>query len=385
MRNTALTIDQSALAHNLSTIKNILNPKSPAKVMAMVKANAYGHGVSYALAGLKQADAFGVACMSEALEVKKTCQTIGINKPIVLIEGAFGADEWLTAINQGFGAVIHNEYQLNDALEHTPDPDSFTNTVWLKYNTGMNRLGFNRQNTIAAAKLLHDKGYKLILTSHFACADEDGSPITAQQISRFNDLLDELRHTVSPDALGSLCNSAGIFKHSDQHHNWVRAGIALYGSSPFSHIDARTLNLKPAMIFGTHIMAVQHVETDESVSYGALWRAPKPSRIGIVSCGYGDGYPRVVDQAFVGVMVDDTVIRAPIVGRVAMDIMMVDLTDTNADVGTKIILWGQDGAPSIDEVATCAGTIGYELMCRTTARPIRQVLSEPLVDNPLSE
>lgn len=380
MRNTALTIDQNALAHNLSVIRSTLNQKNPAKVLAMVKANAYGHGVSYALAGLKHADAFGVACMSEALEVKKTCQTIGISKPIVLIEGTFDTVEWLTAIAQGFGVVIHNERQLQDALTYIPKSNSFTHTVWLKYNTGMNRLGFNRQNAITAAKLLHNKGYKLILTSHFACADEENSPVTIHQINHFNELLKELHDTISLDIQGSLCNSAGIFKHPNQHHDWVRAGIALYGSSPFVHTHAHTLNLKPAMIFSAYVMAIQYVKTTDAVSYGSLWRAPRSSRIGIISCGYGDGYPRVVHQAFVGVIDGNSTLRVPIVGRVAMDMMMVDLTDTTADVGTKIILWGQDTAPSIDEVASYSGTIGYELMCRTTIRPIRQVITKSLLD-----
>ncbi|WP_323842871.1 alanine racemase [Moraxella sp. Pampa] len=373
MRNTTLTINQSALRHNLSVIKNQLSATYPAKVMTMVKANAYGHGVSYVIAGLADADAFGVACLSEALEVKKTCDILGIKKPIVLIEGVFDENEWLVALKHDFGCVIHNEQQLGFAIKHPADNDRFIHTIWLKYNTGMNRLGFDQEGVIKAANALNDLGYKMILTSHFACADEKDNPMTNKQITRFNTLLGELRHAVSNDIQGSLCNSAGIFTQKDNHHNWVRAGIALYGSSPFAHILSHELGLQPVMIFGAQIMAIQAVKTGEMVGYGGLWTATKSSRIGIISCGYGDGYPRVVADASVGVVVGDKVIRTPIIGRVAMDVMMIDLTNITAEVGTPVILWGADGAPSIDEVATFAGTTGYELMCRTTTRPIRAV------------
>ncbi|MFA9485440.1 MULTISPECIES: alanine racemase [unclassified Moraxella] len=374
MRNTTLTINQNALAHNLSTIKNSLNANHPAKVMAMVKANAYGHGIAYALAGLKDADAFGVACMSEALEVKKVYDILGIRRPIILIEGVFDENEWLIALEQGFGCVIHSQAQLDFAIKYPACNNSFTRTIWLKYNTGMNRLGFDKDETIKAANTLYNMGYKLILTSHFACADETDSPITAKQIARFNVLLEQLRSSVGSDIQASLCNSAGILNHPNEHHDWVRTGIALYGASPFSHITHRTLGLKPAMIFSSHIMAVQSVDTGESVSYGALWQANKPSRIGIVSCGYGDGYPRVIKNASVGVSIDGKITLAPIVGRITMDIMMIDITEIACDVGTPVILWGGDDAPSIDEVAANAGTIGYEIMCRTTTRPIRKVV-----------
>lgn len=376
MRNTTITIDQHALAHNLNIIKNTRNPQKPAKVMAMVKANAYGHGIATAVLGLKDADAFGVACMSEALEVKQACDALGLNTPIVLIEGVFSEEEWYIAKAHNFGCVIHNHQQLNHALTSIADDNSFTRTIWLKYNTGMNRLGFDEADVVLAAQALHQHGYQLILTSHFACADEKDSPVTKKQISRFHTILDQLRRDISPDVQASLCNSAGIFQYPDEHHDWVRTGIALYGSSPFAHISSHTLKLKPAMIFMAHIMAIQQVDVGESVSYGALWCADKPSRIGIISCGYGDGYPRVVEQAKVGLMLDDGIIHAPVVGRVAMDIMMIDVTDIQVEVGTPAILWGVDGAPSIDDVAGFAGTIGYELMCRTTPRPIRQVIGE---------
>lgn len=374
MRNTSIIINHAALAHNLNAIKNTLNPHHPAKVLAMVKADAYGHGIAHTLLGLKDADAFGVACMSEALAVQSTCNALGMKKPIILIEGVFSEAEWLIALEHGFGCVIHGKEQLEFAIKHPASQGSLTNTIWLKYNTGMNRLGFDKQGAIDAAKALHKNGYQLILTSHFACADEPNSLITDKQITLFKELLDTLCNTVDDKIQASLCNSAGIISQPNCHYDWVRTGIMLYGSSPFAHITADELGLKPAMTLTTSVMAIQRLNKGDTVSYGALWTAKRSSRIGIISCGYGDGYPRVVAGAWVGVVVDGQVIRTPIVGRVAMDIMMIDLTDiATADIGTSIVLWGMKDAPSIDEIAACAGTIGYEVMCRTTTRPHRVV------------
>ncbi|OOR92077.1 alanine racemase [Moraxella caviae] len=379
MRNTTITIDTNALAHNLNIIteQTHINAK-PAKVLAMVKANAYGHGVANVIAGLAKADGFGVACFDEALDVKKACQAHGLSQPIVLIEGVFSKTEWQNTITQNFMSLIHCEAQLNWALQHLPPQDSHTRTVWLKYNTGMNRLGFDAEQATIAAQKLHQAGYRLILTSHFACADDEHA-LNAVQIARFDELLHSLRQTVSPDVQGSLCNSAGIFNFPNQHHNWVRAGIALYGSSPFANRSAHALNLRPVMTFGAQIMAVHELNAGESVSYGALWQADKSAFIGIVSAGYGDGYPRVVENGEVLVVLNGAAHRAPIIGRVAMDMLAVDLSafdDKTALLHAPVILWGAqaNAVLSIDDVARTANTIGYELMCRTTMRPVRNVI-----------
>lgn len=369
MRNTTITINQTALAHNLSTIKHTLNPSQSTKVLAMVKANAYGHGIAHTLAGLREADAFGVACMSEALEVQAVCQTLGMDQPIVLIEGVFSQEEWLLALEHGFGCVIHDNAQLDFAIKHPAKPESFTHTVWLKYNTGMNRLGFDKDGAIHAAKTLHQAGYKMILTSHFACADEPNHPITTKQITRFDELLHILSTDIDAQIQASLCNSAGIFSQPDCHHDWVRAGIALYGGKAVANRTASELGLRPAMTFCTKIFAAHQLSVGESVGYGGLWIADKPTRIGVLSVGYGDGYPRVVHGAKVLIIKENQSYLVPIVGRVAMDTMMIDITDLPLDVDDEVLLWG-DGL-SASEVASWANTIDYELFCKTTSRPTR--------------
>lgn len=372
MRNTYITIDHAALAHNLHTIYHQVPTHT--KVLAMVKADAYGHGISHTLDGLMAADGFGVATLNEALAVDTHCQHVKQDKLIVLIEGVFSADEWQIAIKRNFSVLIHHQEQLAWALNSPPSPNSRTNTVWLKYNTGMNRLGFDQDDALKAAKALHDKGYQLILTSHFACADDKNHPNNAKQIERFDSLLNTLKTTISPNIQGSLCNSAGIFNFACAHYDWVRAGIALYGATAVTHQTSDKLSLLPVMKFSAKIMATHQLCAGESVGYGALWTATKPTRIGVVSAGYGDGYPRVVQDAWVSINKNNIDYKAPIIGRVAMDMLMIDISDLDdVGLGDVVTLWG--GMPSVDEIAGCAGTISYELLCKTSYRPIRQIKS----------
>lgn len=362
MRHSQITLHTAHLAHNLATLK----ARTTAKVLAMVKANAYGHGVEMVVPALAQADGFGVACMSEALAVK-SCLSVDDNRPIVLIEGVFGQAEWQQAISERFMAVIHQSEQLDYALADVPSMDSPTRTIWLKYNTGMNRLGFDKTATIQACHALIKKGYKVILTSHFACADDTTHALNAKQIHDFDEVLTTLKADY-PNIQGSLCNSAGIVNFPHAHYDWVRTGIALYGSSPVSDQSAHTLGLKPAMTLSAKLMAIHHLTQGETVGYGGRWTAKRPARIGIISMGYGDGYPRVVNDA--KVLINGQI--SPIVGRVAMDMMAIDISDCQADIGDDVILWGNDKL-SIDDVAGFAGTIGYEVMCRMTGRPVRVV------------
>lgn len=369
MRNTTITIDSQALTHNLALIKSKL--ASTTKVMAMVKADAYGHGIAHALPHLQDADAFGVACMSEALQVKACLQQLSIDRPVVLIEGVFSHDEWQLAIQQGFGCVIHHQQQLDWALANQPASDSFTQTIWLKHNTGMNRLGFDDEQIITAAQALNEAGYRLILTSHFACADDVSHPLNKQQIDRFGQALKRIRQ-FAPQTLASLCNSAGIFNFANEHHDWVRAGIALYGGTPLANHSASHLGLRPAMTLTAQLIATHDIKAEEAVGYGSIWQASQDQRIGVVSIGYGDGYPRVVKNAQVKLQDNHQHWHLrPIIGRVAMDMLMVDIDGLDIDVGNAVILWGD--APHIDDIASQAGTIGYELMCRLTQRPIRVV------------
>ena len=362
-----ITIKPAAITHNLSQVK-ALAPKS--KVLAMVKANAYGHGVAAVLPALQQADGIGVATLREALEARQ----LGWDKTIGLIEGAFTVDEWQQAIEHDISCVIHHAPQLEWALEQIPPVDSATRVVWIKYNTGMNRLGFNNQTLISAAKSLHDAGYQLILTTHFANADNQDHPLNAIQIQRFNDMLITLRQTVSTNIKGSLCNSAGIVNFSEHHHDWVRPGIMLYGSAPVIDQSAYTLNLQPAMEFSAQIIALQTVQAGDAIGYGSRWIAQQDVKTALVSIGYGDGYPRVVNEnAYVSVIdaLNQQRYSCAVIGRVAMDMIVIDVSAVpeSSALNSKVILWGD--APHVDEVATHADTIGYELLCRLSVRPNR--------------
>ncbi|OOR83390.1 alanine racemase [Moraxella canis] len=370
MRTTSITIHPDALMHNLKVIKKQLSPNT--KILAMVKADAYGHGIEATVPALIHADGFGVACLSEAMAVKKALDGMNVKKPIVLIEGAFSLDEWKVAVEHDFSCLIHHQNQLAWALAHQPKQDQCCHTIWLKYNTGMSRLGFNDDQIILAAKSLTDAGYRLILTSHFACADDKSHPLNALQISKFDQALARIQ-AFAPDTLGSLCNSAGIFNFKDHHHDWVRAGIALYGSKPVADQSAKALNLMPAMTLSAQVMAIHTLAAGDSIGYSALWAAQKPHKIAVVSIGYGDGYPRVVMGAKVSVT--DTLGNwhlCNIIGRVAMDMFMIDIDGLDIAIDAPVVLWGD--SPTIDEVALCAGTIGYELMCRLTTRPKRCIM-----------
>lgn len=368
-----ITIKPAAITHNLGQVKK-LAPKS--KVLAMVKANAYGHGVAAVLPALQQAeqqaDGVGVATLMEALEARQ----LGWDKTIGLIEGAFTKDEWQLAIEHDISCVIHHEPQLIWALDNTPPATSATRVVWLKYNTGMNRLGFNDQTIIAAAKRLHEAGYQLILTTHFANADDHAHPLNTIQIQRFNDMLHTLKETVSSDVQGSLCNSAGIVNFPEHHHDWVRPGIMLYGSTPVIDKSAQQLDLQPAMEFSAQIIALQAVNAGDGIGYGSRWTAMQNTKTALVSIGYGDGYPRVVDDnAYVSVIDAGNRQSYPcaVIGRVAMDMIVIDVNTVpeSSVLNSKVILWGD--APHVDEVATHANTISYELLCRLSARPNRTI------------
>ncbi len=370
MRTATVTIDPKALTHNLSQVKK-LAPKS--KVLAMVKANAYGHGISMVLPALQQADAIGVASFTEAVEARH----LGWDKGIGLVEGVFSAEEWQQAIDYDCGCVIHHQPQLDWALANVPSVHSPTRTVWLKYNTGMNRLGFDYQQTINAATQLHEAGYQLILTTHFANADDSSHPLNTKQIQRFDEMLGLLKKTISADIQGSLCNSAGLINFPAYQYDWVRPGIMLYGSSPVIDKSAFELDLQPAMEFSARIMALSTVNNGDAIGYGSRWVAQQPTTTALVSIGYGDGYPRVVnDDTYVSVLakeVDGTTksYLCPVRGRVAMDMIVIDVSHLPADIAldSKVILWGD--APHVDEVAANAGTIGYELLCRLSIRPER--------------
>ncbi|MDN6276131.1 alanine racemase [Psychrobacter sp.] len=362
-----ITIKPKALTHNLNQVKKMA-PTS--KVLAMVKSNAYGHGIAAVLPALQQADGIGVATLTEALEARQ----LGWDKTIGVVEGVFTVGEWQAAIKQDISCVIHHAPQLQWALDDIPPAQSATRIVWLKYNTGMNRLGFDADGVIKAAERLHAAGYQLVLTTHFANADDKENSLNALQIQRFSELLTTLQTTIDADIKGSLCNSAGIVNFSDHHYDWVRPGIILYGSAPVIDKSADELNLQPAMEFSAQVIALQTVSANTAIGYGSLWSAPQDTKTALVSIGYGDGYPRVINSDAYVTVINETnqqSYRCTVLGRVAMDMIVIDVSDMPEDtaLNSKVILWGD--VPHVDEIAVCADTISYELLCRLSIRPNR--------------
>ncbi len=386
MRHASITLNSAALTHNLNQVINKIPEKT--QVLAMVKADAYGHGVRHCVPGLQQADALGVACFDEAKQIRD----LGWQKGVVLIEGVFSQQEWAESIEAKCQSIIHHQNQVQWALANLPTADSPCRTIWLKLNTGMNRLGFEPEEIVAVAKTLVDAGYNLILTSHFANADRPDHPSNANQIKVFTDALTQLREQVDGHIKASLCNSAGIINFPECHFDWVRPGIMLYGSTPLEGISAQELQLKPVMTFSASLMAIHNIAAGAPVGYGSRFVANRPIVKGIVSIGYGDGYPRVVDgSAWVTVKPQPSEgdrdsstgakeavsYKCPVIGRVAMDMIAIDLTEVpNPTVGYQVTLWGDPdkSEPSVDEIANSAHTLGYELLCRVTQRPTRVVI-----------
>ncbi len=357
MRQATIYIDREALQYNLNRVKQ-LAPK--AQIISMVKANAYGHGVKNCLAALQHSDGFGVACLTEALEIRQ----LGYQQPITLIEGVFSEAEMITAIENNCECVIHQQQQIDWLYQHQTAYQAKKLKVWVKLNSGMNRLGFKYDEIIPLIKTLQKDGFTCVLTMHFANADAD-HPLNEQQKNQFL----TIRSQCMP-ILASCCNSAALFKWPELHFDFVRPGIMLYGASPFAHQNCHQLDLKPVMSFSAEIIAINHIEKGEFVGYGSTFVAKKAMRLGIVSIGYGDGYPRAfLEQNYV--VVENQL--APLVGRVAMDMIAIDLTDFSEDIGlgTYVELWGKQRL--VDDVATANGTIGYELLCRLTNRPMRTI------------
>ncbi|MEC7121211.1 MAG: alanine racemase [Pseudomonadota bacterium] len=350
MRDCRIVLNPAALRHNLRRVAT-LAPHS--NILAMVKANAYGHGLAFAVDALTDADALGVAFLAEAEQVRQ-CST----QSIVIMEGAFSLAEWQRAADIGAQCVIHQPCQLEWALQHVVQGA----TVWLKLNAGMNRLGLRPDQVLEAAQRLRAKGYDLVLAMHFANADTPDHPMNQQQTQCF----EHVRATLAPIKT-SCCNSAALIAWPAQHGDWVRPGIMLYGSSPFADQSAQQLGLKAVMQVQSVLMATHKLTQGEQVGYGSLWTADRDSQIGVIAIGYGDGYPRTVQCATAQIL-GQTV---PIIGRVSMDMLMVDLTDCaqHIPLGAVVTLWGD--SPSVDQIAQHAGTLSYELLCRMTQRPTR--------------
>jgi alanine racemase len=356
VRQATVYIDSDALQYNFNRVKQ-LAPHS--KIVSMVKSNAYGHGVKDCLAALDATDAFGVACLEEALEIRQ----LGYTQPITLIEGIFSEDEMAQVIEQKLECIVHHSQQVEWLIQHKQAYNALGLKVWVKLNSGMNRLGFKVTEIIEVIQRLKAEGFTCVLAMHFANADVD-HPLNEQQIEQFL----QVKQACAP-ILASCCNSAAIYKYPELHFDFVRPGIMLYGASPFADKNVHELDLKPVMTFSAEIMALNQIQPGECVGYGSTYAATCPSRIAIVSIGYGDGYPRAyIQQNFVAI--DQQLV--PVVGRVSMDMMAIDVTNITAEIGTKVELWGVHRL--VDDVATANGTIGYELLCRLSNRPLRKVI-----------
>jgi len=344
-------IDTRALRHNLATIRERARG---ARVMAVVKANAYGHGLIPTALALAQVDAFAVARLEEGLALRAA----GITQPIVLLEGVFAPEHLLEAARHGFDLVVHDPLQI-ELLEEYSGPSRFI--LWVKIDTGMNRLGFRPEEfpaALARVQRLMPAPLEIRLLTHLARADERDDAMTREQLARFRKAVGGLDYAVS------IANSAGLFGSVQLGCDWVRPGLALYGGSPFDDRSGAELGLHPVMSLETSVIATRKVAAGESVGYGGVWRASCDSVIAIVAAGYGDGIARNLPGG-TPVLIDGQ--RSPLVGRVSMDMIAVDVTQlSGVHVGTRVVLWGI-GLP-VEEIARYAATIPYELLCGVSQR-----------------
>lgn len=349
-RNTLAQIDRAALKHNLARIRQ-LAPKS--RLMAVVKADAYGHRLDLCLPALQDADLLAVATIEEARAIRRlNCKT-----PIVLLEGVLHAEDLPVTEELGLELVVHQDAQISmlENFKRSPRP-----RIWLKINSGMNRLGVAAEQARAAyGRLRRLTGVAQVnLMTHFAQADRAEDATTAEQVARFE------ASVVGLAGERCLANSAAALNFPTSRADWVRAGILLYGISPLAGQVGSDLGLQPVMTLKSELMAINEVNAGDRVGYGGRYRAERDARIGVAAIGYGDGYPRSADDA-TPVLVGGK--RCALAGRVSMDLTTIDLTDhATAKLGEEVILWG----PSlpVEGVARHAGTIPYELVCRITRR-----------------
>ena len=354
-RPLCATIHLDSMQHNLGRARACT---LDAKVWAVVKANAYGHGLERGMRGFAQADGLALIETENALRLRE----LGWVKPILLLEGIFDASDVSLLAEHNINSTVHSLEQIK-MLEYTQLYRPID--VHLKMNTGMNRLGFKPEAYAAAYKRLRAiPGVRHItLMTHFANADELEHPRLAipEQVRRFCAGAEGL------EGERSLSNSGGVLHQAvlqaELQNDWVRPGIMLYGGTPGVR-SAAEFGLRPTMTLSSEIIAIQDLVAGDTVGYGSRFEASGPMQVGVVACGYADGYPRHAPHG-TPVIVDG--VRTTVVGRVSMDMMTVDLTPIpNARIGSKVTLWG-DGLP-IDEVAAASGTIGYELMCALAPR-----------------
>ena len=345
-RTATAILSTENLLHNLQVIKN---KAKPAKVIAMVKANAYGHGIrSVGLRLEGHADMLGVASLDEALALRK----VNIKTDILLSGGVFDPSELLIAATKKLNIVFHNPDQI-EWLDKSTLPLPIH--AWVLARTGLGRLGFTMEEARKVYQYLstHPKTHKPIRAmSHFACSDAIDHPLNNQQIERFQNFIKDVNGEVS------LCNSAGVFNFPHCYYDYVRPGLALYGISPMKDVPAESLGLKPVMTLQSSVIAIQHFNRGDTVGYGTRYTCDEDMPVGIIAFGYGDGYPFTAQDG-TPVLINN--VRCPLVGRVSMDMMAVDLRPCpQAKIGDPALLWGE-GLP-LEEIAKQTNLITWNII-----------------------
>ena len=345
-------INLAAAQSNLARVKQ-LAPES--QIIAVIKANAYGHGAIELAQALSASDAFAVARLSEALALREAAN----HHPIVVLEGVHSAEDLELATQHNLSLVFHHQSQL-ELLQASQlsKPLAFS---WLMLETGMHRLGLTTAHAQQALTLFTPGSVGVM--SHFANADERDDSRNTQQLEKTHNF------ALANNLTSSMANSAAILSISASHADWVRPGLMLYGISPFSETTAKDLKLKPVMTLSSKLIAVQQLQAGDQVGYGGDWIAQESLRIGIVSIGYGDGYSRHLSN--IGTVLINGLL-ATVVGRVSMDMIAIDLSNNvDSAIGDEVILWGDPRLP-VEHIAEQAGTIAYELVCQLTDRVVRE-------------
>jgi alanine racemase len=349
-RNTIARINLAAIHQNLAVVRSL----APSSALAcVIKADAYGHGLSRVYSALEEADILAVATTGEAV----MCREQGWTGRLLLLEGPANVSEFDQILALNGEMVVHHETQLQLLRQRHRE---LKGPLWLKIDTGMHRLGFpvkDARDVHTELEKLRGKEHSVLMT-HFACADDVSNPMTRMQINQFATATAGLRGPAS------LANSAGILNYRESQRDFVRPGIMLYGISPCQQKTASDIGLKPAMTLQCDLIAINQVEVGETIGYGAAYTCESDMRIGIGAIGYGDGYPRHARNG-TPVLINNK--RASLVGHVSMDMINIDLSDhPEARVGDTVTLWGE-GIP-IEEVSPWADSIPYELICGVTAR-----------------
>ncbi len=356
-------INLAAIRHNIVVAKTLASRKgSNVRLMAVVKANAYGHGMLPVSKAIQDSvDEFAVASIDDAYELRES----GITCPITALSSVFSEQGVLYANKRNVDLVVYDHAQLKE-LSRLNAQLTNVQRVWLKFDTGMGRLGFNSEEHDELGRqidLLSNIEIRGIM-SHLSSSDEPSREENALQLNEFLSLIEE-----SDGLEASLSNSGAIVSMPEASFDIVRPGLMLYGCSPTEGVSAQQLDLQAVMTLKSELISVAKLKQGDAVGYGGMWLAPEDMSYGVVACGYGDGYPRAAgnyidnnDGAFVVIANK----QVPIIGRISMDLIAVDLREVDAKVGDDVILWGED--LPVDSIARLAGTIPYELLCGVTSR-----------------